>query len=115
MCVDCCRNPFHCIVPPHMLRVLEMRGDARQTEMARALLSQSGDMRDERAAFTATPMLRTRGAADAFEAPAFAVAAPERHLNREIYTGEEKATLPGTLAALRGRRPVRRRRRGRCL
>ena len=40
MSVHCCRDPFHCIVPPHMLRVLEMRGDARQTEMARELLSQ---------------------------------------------------------------------------
>ena len=115
MCVDCCRNPFHCIVPPHMLRVLEMRGDARQTEMARALLSQGRDGARRAGALTATPMLRTRGAADAFEAPAFAVAAPERHLNREIYTGEEQATLPGTLVRSEGGDAVRRRRRGRRL
>ena len=61
MPAHCCRNPFHCIVPPHMLRVLEMRGDPRQTEMARALLSQAAKVRSERSAFTATPMLRTRG------------------------------------------------------
>ena len=115
MCVDCCRNPFHCIVPPHMLRVLEMRGDARQTEMARALLSQSGEVRAERAALTATPMLRSRGAADTFEAPAFAVTAPERHLNREVYTGGEQGGAAGDARALRGRRPVRRRRRRRRL
>ena len=105
MCVECCRNPFHCIVPPHMLRVLEMRGDARQTEMARALLNQGQKVRDERAALTATPMLHSRGAADTFEAPAFVAAAPERHLNREVYTGEEKATLPGTLLRSEGAAP----------
>ncbi len=105
MSVHCCRDLFHCIVPPHMLRVLEMRGDARQAEMARELMSQSGRVRTERAAFAATPMLRARGQRDAFEARAFAETAPERHLSREIYDGEGKASLPGRLVRSEGGDP----------
>ena len=103
MCDSCCRNPFHCIVPPHMLRVLELRGDARQSEMARALLSRSSTVREERAAaFTTSPMLRSRDAAGVFEARSFVAGAPERRLSREIYSGEEKATLPGKLLRAEG-------------
>ena len=103
MCDTCCRKPFHCIVPPHMLRVLELRGDARQSEMARALLSQSRTVREERAAaVTARPMLRSRVAGGVFEARSFVAGAPERRLNREIYSGEEKATLPGKLLRAEG-------------
>ena len=92
MCVDCRRNPFHCIVPPHMLRVLEMRGDARQTEMARALLGQGREgPRRARAAFTATPDAAHAAArrTPSWRRPSPS-AAPERHLNREIYDGEEQ-------------------------
>ncbi len=105
MCDHCLRNPMNCIVPPHMLRVLEMRGDARQTEMARELLAQNDKVRTERAEATATPMLRARGSASEFTAPSFAEAAPERHLDRAIYDGQEKATLPGTLARAEGDDP----------
>ena len=106
MPAHCCRNPFHCIVPPHMLRVLEMRGDPRQTEMARALLSQAAKVRSDRSAFTATPMLRTRGDDHAFEAPAFVGTGPERHRAREIHDGEEKASLPGILRRSEGQDPT---------
>jgi len=105
MCIDHRRDPFQCIVPPHMLRVLEMRGDPAQTQMARALLDQSREMRAGRAALTATPMLRTRGGEDGFAAPAFVAEAPERHLDREVYTGEEQATLPGRLLRSEGGDP----------
>lgn len=106
MCTDNCREPFHCIVPPHMLRVLEMRGDARQTEMARALLGHSEKVRCGRAAICqATPMLRTRDGEAGFESPAFVAAAPERHLDREVYTGEGKAALPGKLVRSEGGAP----------
>lgn len=97
MCGDC-RDPFHCIVPPHMLRVLEMRGDATQTEMARALLAQGQKVRAERAACTAAPMERGAGA---FEAPAFA-AVPERRMERAVHDGDGKAALPGRLVRAEG-------------
>jgi Zn-dependent metalloprotease len=89
-----------------MLRVLEMRGDARQTEMARALLSQGREVRAERAAMTATPMLRARGEPGDFAAPAFVAAAPERHLDREVYDGGGQAELPGTLVRSEGEDPT---------
>ena len=101
MCEGCRRNPFHCIVPPHMLRVIEMRGDEAQTEMARALLSQGRKIREERCALTATPMVRTRGDPEAFAAPAF-LGAAERHLSRAIHDGESKASLPGRLVRSEG-------------
>ena len=107
MCVDCRREPLHCIVPPHMLRVLEMRGNARQTEMARALLGVGEKVRCERAAACpGTPMLRSRGGEDAFEAPAFVVGAPERHLRRSIHDGERKAGLPGKPVRSEGGEPT---------
>ena len=105
MCKSPGRNPFHCIVPPHMLRVLEMRGDARQTEMARELLAQSRKVRDERAA---SPPRRccARAGGGRLRAPAFAEAAPARHLDREIYDGGGKAALPGKLVRAEGADPT---------
>jgi Zn-dependent metalloprotease len=100
VCIHPERDPRHCIVPPHMLRVLEMRGDARQTQMARELLAQNQKVRDVRAATTAYPM-RAVGAGG-FLAQAFAEAAPERHLDREVYDGGGKAALPGELVRAEG-------------
>ena len=98
MCIDHHRDPLRCIVPPHMLRVLELRGDARQTEMARELLSRGSQVRQQRAASSAAPMLRAGAGPDAeFVARAFVEPAPQRNLNRAIYDGESRATLPGTL------------------
>jgi Zn-dependent metalloprotease len=98
------RDPRHCIVPPHMLRVLEMRGDARQTEMARDLLAQNARVRDERALVSARPMQPTRDAR--FEAVAFAETAPVRQLDRAIYDGGHQAALPGDLVRSEGEDPV---------
>ena len=106
MCVHCQRNPINCIVPPHMLRVLEMRGDARQTELARELLAQNGKVRDERAAATAAPMQRARGSASEFAAAAFLDSSAQRHLDRAIYDGESKASLPGKLVRSEGENPT---------
>ena len=55
------RDSRLCIVPPHMLRVLEMRGDRKTAAMARRLLDQSCKIRDERAAIAARPMLAEDG------------------------------------------------------
>ena len=108
MCFDGQRAPVHCIVPPHMLRVLEMRGDARQAELARAMLAQGAKIRDERCAEAArvgSPMLRTRGG-DGFVARTFAEAAAAPHLDRRIHDGEEKAALPGRLLRSEGEDPT---------
>jgi Zn-dependent metalloprotease len=97
MCLHRHRDPRQCIVPPHMLRVLEMRGDPNTTAMARELLAQDQLLRQERAAVSARPMLRARGDEDLFVAPSFAEAAPERNLRRAIHDGEGSAALPGRL------------------
>jgi Zn-dependent metalloprotease len=105
MCTDHPRDPRHCIVPPHMLRVLELRGDARQTEMARALLERDRKVREERASRSATPMLRVEVGAG-FVAPAFAAAAADGRIEREVYDGERKAALPGRLVRAEGGPPT---------
>jgi Zn-dependent metalloprotease len=106
MCMHCHRDPRHCIVPPHMLRVLEMRGDAEQTRMARALLKEGDKVREERAACTALPMVETRagaaGGLAAFEAPAAVTAAPAKNLDRAIHDGDSKVALPGRLVRAEG-------------
>jgi Zn-dependent metalloprotease len=89
-----------------MLRVLELRGDARQTEMARELLAQNCKVRDARALQSATPMLRARGSATDFAAPSFIETAPERHLDRALHDGEGKAALPGKLVRAEGAGPT---------
>lgn len=81
----CCRHPVQCIVPPHMLRVIELRGDPRQTRMARLLLDQLGHVRAERAAC----------AIERSFAPATAAVLPEAGLHRVIWDGEHRAALPG--------------------
>ena len=63
MCIEGHRDPRHCIVPPHLLRVLEMRGDEKQAAMARSLLDQTAKVREARCAEAArvgSPMLRAR-------------------------------------------------------
>jgi len=107
MCTEGHRDPRHCIVPPHMLRVLEMRGDSRQTEMARELLAQGEKVRAERCARevqVGSPMLRARGD-EGFVARTFAEAAATRHLDRQIHDGEGKASLPGKLVRAEGQEP----------
>lgn len=103
MCDHDCRNPILCIVPPHMLRVLTMRGDESTASMARALLERDEKMRRERAARGSAPMLNDPSTPfDAFVSPALTHPASSRNLAREIYDGANKAALPGTLARKEG-------------
>jgi Zn-dependent metalloprotease len=83
-----------------MLRVIEMRGDAAQTEMARQMLVDGRKVRDERAAFAAAPMVPAGG--HRFVVPNFAEAAPVRNLVREVYDGGNSGTLPGALVRAEG-------------
>lgn len=104
MCISVCpggtHHPIECIVPPHMLRVIALRGDERTAEMARSLLKQNQKLRQEREDH---PHPCNQGD----EAPAAAIArggntragstfTPERR----VHDGQQKAALPGKL--LRG-------------
>ena len=87
MCIGRRRDPRQCIVPPHTLRVIEMRGDHRQSEMARALPAQGARVREERCEQA------TRDG-DGFVARSFAEAAATRYLDRRIHDGERRFDLP---------------------
>ncbi len=101
------RNPINCIIPPHMLEVISMRGDKKIAGMARAMLSQNAKVREERAEMASGAVLseKTRDITS-FITPALAAAAPTRNLNREIYDGGNKASLPGKLARKEGDGPT---------
>lgn len=103
----CDRNPLHCIIPPHMLRVIELRGDAKQAEMARTLMGQGTRVREERAGMAASPMQRSSLAGGAYTAEAFTgAAAAARNLDRAIFDGGGKAGLPGRLVRAEGDAPT---------
>lgn len=100
-------NPINCIVPPHMLRVMMLRGNEKTAEMARTLLKQSEEVREERAEHAEgglPPSATTRGA---FVSNAVTAANIAAHtLDRKIHDGEKKASLPGKLVRSEGDGPT---------
>ncbi len=91
------RFPLHCILPPHMLDAIKLRGSDKQKSMAVKLEKEAESMREERQA--AAPANAFLGVAAV--APG---AAPAK--NREVYDGESKKTLPGTLVRGEGDPPT---------
>lgn len=107
MCNKCThdlRHPFQCIVPPHMLEVLAMRGDAKVAEMARALLVQNDKVRGERAELRIGSQLVVEpGPMSDFATRAMlAPSAQSNNPKREVYDGQNKASLPGKLVRKEG-------------
>lgn len=100
-------NPINCIVPPHMLKVMEMRGDTKIAKMARAMLDQNEKVRDERAEHSGGGMTPDKTRAGMFVTTALASAAPSVFaVKRAIYDGEGKASLPGKLVRSEGDGPT---------
>lgn len=96
-------NPIHCIVPPHMLEVLAMRGDAKTAKMARAQLAVAEKARDERQQQSSLRMVpESTAPTSAFITPALATATPVHNCVRAIHDGQEKAALPGKLVRKEG-------------
>lgn len=91
------RDPICCIIPPHMLEVLAMRGDKKIRSMAQSLLVQNAEVREARAEMPLAPS----ALAATLPAPA-----TKSHLKREIYDGGRKATLPGKLIRKEGQPPT---------
>lgn len=105
MCFSLCsstHHPINCIVPPHMLRVLALRGDEKTAQMARSLLKQTEKLRDDRAG-QVTPPLPVR--TDALGGPALDDAGKICCPDRRIHDGEYKAALPGKLVRSEGDPP----------
>ncbi len=92
------RHPVHCILPPHMLEAIKMRGDAKQRRMAERIEKEADAARKARAA--AAPERAYLGT------PAFAGPAPALP-NREVYDGGYKRELPGRLVRKEGNPPSR--------
>lgn len=94
-------NPLNCIVPPYMLRVLELRGDEAMADMARKLLKQNEKVREERAELThlgthhheLSPATLNRIARQGESA---------LKPDRQIHDGQYKAALPGKLVRAEG-------------
>ncbi|MFD2740044.1 M4 family metallopeptidase [Sulfitobacter aestuarii] len=101
------RQPINCIVPPYMLEVLAMRGDAKTAKAARAQLELNEKARRERQdrqSLRMTPQ-STLPTFD-FVTPALSQATMQRNLDRAVHDGEQKAALPGKLVRKEGDPPT---------
>lgn len=95
------RHSIQCIVPPHMLRVLALRGDAPVREMALNMLRDDREVRDERAEHTTRqPPAMAAGGVRARDA--VAATGPDR----AIHDGGGRAALPGDLVRGEGDDPT---------
>lgn len=89
-------HPMQCILPPHMLDSMKMRGDASIKKMVAAIEKEAATVRMEREAamspiaFLGTPSLRSADAT----------------VNRKVYDGQGKTTLPGKLVRSEGEAAV---------
>ena len=107
MCMSCCHdgdvNPINCIIPPHMMDVIHMRGDAKLRKMVDGHRDIAERVREDRRAFVAQRMNRDAGSpTSAFVTPALSMATPEKACDREVYDGQNKAGLPGKLVRKEG-------------
>lgn len=80
-------HPLQCIVPPHMLEAIMLRGSAKQRKMAVALYNHCTTVREQRTAMYAPGIQPVASGAGATSVK----------VQREVYDGEEKARLPGVL------------------
>lgn len=110
MCFSVCSNgvhhPINCIVPPHMLEVIALRGDERIAEMARSLLKQSQQLRRERQEHGNVTPPPPEGSARAARARSAGLSADPGFVpDRQLYDGQNRATLPGKLVREEGEGP----------
>ena len=92
------RNPIHCILPPHILDSIKMRGDEKMRKMAEHAEKVADKTRTQREA--AAPETAYLGV-PSFSGPTPPVAA------REVYDGGRKVGLPGELVRAEGDPPSR--------
>lgn len=109
MCQHCAPggHPINCIIPPHMMDVMEMRGDAKMRKMVDGLRAISERVREERHAHAAQRMNRDADTpTSAFVTPALSVKTAAPACYREVHDGKNRAALPGDLARKEGDEPV---------
>lgn len=94
---DSCRHHLECILPPHMLDAIKMRGDAQQKQMAVEIEAEAARFRDERQA-AAPPT--------SYLAAPLVVPGTPPQLQREVYDCQGGSILPGNLRRKEGDPPT---------
>ncbi len=88
-------HPRHCILPPHMVEAIRLRGDARQRKMAAAIEEDAETFRLARCELTPPS-----------DAPAATPVAAEARIKpvRKVYDAGQRRRLPGKLVRSEGDR-----------
>ena len=94
-------HSIHCILPPHMLETIGLRGDKKQRSMVDGLMRNAERYRMERSESSVSPMM-AMAQMDAEESDDFSAVV----VDREVYDGQRRASLPGKLARKEGDCPV---------
>ena len=101
---DSHQHSILCIIPPHMLELVAMRGNNNQVKMAKKLLKTHQAAREQRQSKMGSTMIEQQNLTTNAVANQdhFAYVTPEHHqppkakkIHREIYIGNNKAALPG--------------------
>lgn len=90
------RHPIQCIVPPHIVEAIKLRGNVQQRDMATELESEGAEFRLARDA--AAPPTAYQAA------PTLALGAPTG-LDREVYDSQNTFNRPGNLVRKEGDAP----------
>ena len=90
-------HSINCILPPHMVDSIEQRGSGRQQQMAREIQKHAEKFREDRV---------EKAPATSFLPAAAVAAGASKNLNRTIYDGNNRATLPGSVARQEGGGPT---------
>jgi len=104
MCNSHCHNPIQCIIPPHMLEVIALRGDSKTQKMARSLLKQNTGVREDRASKSSGGMVPSDTQSGTFVTTALAQSSSScsHSCERTIYDGNQRASLPGSVTRQEG-------------
>lgn len=109
MCHSSNRNSLQCIVPPHMLDVMEMRGDSAIRKMVKSMRGDDESIRKARLRHMGQQLVEksSPGKAEplAFMTPEPSVSGTSKPLDRVVYDGERKAGLPGSVVRAEGSPP----------
>lgn len=92
-----CAGGIQCIIPPHVVETIKIRGDANQRKMANAMAELAENARDKRVASSPADSFMAATAVGVGAAPA---------LKRKICDGKGKNTLPGGVVRKEGDDPV---------
>lgn len=89
-------HPIQCIVPPHMLDAIKLRGNPQQKQMATDLENDANQFRQERQA--AAP-------ATSYRAAPLVAAGMQPQLEREVFDAQNSFSLPGISVRKEGATP----------